>query len=151
MSKRCQMLLFLFLLFQGCNTDQKSASTATVPSGCGSQSVFRINNLSEGQQVPPGQTVEGTIPNANTQVWVIVHPLDPDAIGQFWPQEPARVGSDCKWFANVHFAEPGNRYRGQKFEVRAVADPQPPPQPGAPVPDWPQGTAYSNLVTVVRQ
>jgi len=91
--------------------------------------------------------VEGTVSDHRARVWVVVHPM---AVSGYWVQPAVTVHAHGKWKVQVYVGEPGMN-AGEKFEIRAVADPAKPLREGDVLADWPKARAISQVIEVTRR
>lgn len=117
-------------------------------SGQSDRPTVEITAPATGASVPERPTIQGKVSNPDATVWVAVHPM---GVSGYWIQPPVTVGSDGSWSVQIYVGRPGDLDAGSKFEVRAVAMPYAELHEGEVLPNWPKGSAVSNVIEVTRQ
>jgi hypothetical protein len=102
----------------------------------------------DGAGVPYRPVVVGTVSDTSAlPVFVIVRAV---GMPDYWVQAPAAVRKDGMWLSQPYVGLTDTK-PGISFEIRAVAAPGSPVQPGDKLSAWPDGRYQSQMVTVVRQ
>ena len=117
------ILLITALIFISCTSIAKEHLTV------------EITALSPDSRVPYRPFVEGRVSNPNAAVWVVIHPL---AVSNYWVQPRVSVHQNGLWTVQVYIGEPGSKHIGQRFEIRAFANPKGKLHEGDILTDWPR-------------
>lgn len=107
----------------------------------------RIAIPPNGSLVGHREEVSGTVSDPSVSVWLVIHPL---ATSEFWIQPPITVRDDGTWKVIPYFGRSPSQDVGAKFEVRAFARPNTALKEGKAT-AWPEATARSNVIEVVRK
>jgi hypothetical protein len=98
--------------------------------------------------IPERPYVEGKVSNANSTVWVIVHPME---VADFWVQPQFTVNRDGTWMVSIYVGRPGNLDAGKRYEIMAIANPKRPLKEGDVMRYWPDAESKSEVVQVIRK
>lgn len=107
----------------------------------------RIDEPKDGARVPWRPCVEGKVSDAKADVWVLVHPT---RTSDYWVQPEVGVNKDRTWGATVYLGR-AQRDAGQRFEIRAVANPRVNLSEGDVLGAWPRAQWRSDIITVIRR
>ena len=108
---------------------------------------FIITEPTDRAQVPQRLLVSGTIADANSQVWVIVHPTE---VSDYWVQ-PKVTMRNGTWRVTIYIGRPGNIDVGKEFEIMAFANLKNSVKEGDKLDFWPEAQAKSKVITVTRR
>jgi len=98
--------------------------------------------------VPGRPIVKGTVRDRNSEVWVIIHPME---VSDYWVQPRTTVRGDGSWSVYVYIGRPGAVDVGKHFEIRAVANPKNKLREGKVLNYWPDADGLSPIIEVVRK
>lgn len=112
---------------------------------CAQEGFVRIDEPKNGAKVPWRPCVEGKV-SAKADVCVLVHPT---RTGDYWVQPDVGVNEDGTWSVTIYIGRAGQD-AGQRFEIRAVANPKVPLSEGDVLKAWPRGQWRSDIITVIR-
>lgn len=107
-----------------------------------------IKSPSDGASVPERPIVEGVVMDRNTQVWIIVHPME---TSDYWVQPRVTVRKKGLWRVQVYIGRPGNMDVGKHFEMMAVANPTQLLREGKVFGTWPEAQSQSEVIEVIRK
>ncbi|MGO9374674.1 MAG: hypothetical protein ACLQBD_21600 [Syntrophobacteraceae bacterium] len=99
-------------------------------------------------QVPERLTIEGTVSDQNSKVWVIVHPME---VSTYWVQPDINIKKNGNWKAVIYIGRPGAVDVGKHFEVMAVANPKVILKEGQKLEGWPDAQAKSEGIELIRR
>lgn len=119
-----------------------SPPTDTAPSGS-----LQIAEPADGAQVGAEMPIQGSA-SPEQKVWLIVHPQE---TSDYWVQPPAIADDAGAWKTAIFVGRPGSADVGQRYEVRAVANPQTPLKEGQVLKTWPEAQATSSILKVTRR
>ena len=129
-------------------TTSTSTPVATTTPSTQANDPLRITAPTENAQVEELPFAEGTLPDANATVWLVVHPME---VPDYWVQAPASPREGTKWRLQIHIGRPGSDDVGKHFEIMAVANPKPDLKIGDKLKNWPTAKWKSPIVEVVRK
>ena len=98
--------------------------------------------------VPERPFIAGTIDDANSSVWVIVHPMGDR---NYWVQPNVSVKEDLTWNAQIYIGRPGTIDLDKHFEIMAIANPETALHEGIKLDGWPKGQWKSQVIEVIRK
>jgi hypothetical protein len=99
-------------------------------------------------KVPERPYIEGKVSNANSAVWLVVHPMEGS---DYWVQPQLTVNQDGTWRVDAYLGRPGGADAGKHFEIMAIANPKRPLKEGDVLRFWPDAESKSAVVEVVRK
>lgn len=108
---------------------------------------IRITEPKDGASVPWRPYVRGTVNDANSTVWVIVHPM---SVSTFYVQPPITVRDDGRWVVKIYVGRSGLD-QGEHFEIVAVSNPKEKLREGLQLKDWPEAQCRSQFIEVTRK
>ena len=132
------LLVFLCLVSAGVAKTKKAAPP---------KQVLAVINPTNGETVDCEYTAQGNGARSTDTVWFVIHPFSASG---YWVQNKPSVNKGGTFQALVYFGRKGMDV-GQKFEIRAVRNPQKPLEAGMELSDWPKGEELSDTVTVTRE
>jgi hypothetical protein len=116
---------------------------------------IKITRPIDGETVTWRLIVEGAITgnkdavkNKNEdQVWVVIHPIK---VSDYWVQPKTSVRSNGQWTLQVYIGRKNQDF-GDKFEMRAVANPKETLKEGLMLTGWPEAEMKSDTILVTRE
>jgi hypothetical protein len=108
--------------------------------------LISITEPKDGDAVPELPNVKGTVSDPNARVWVVIHPMKQS---EFWVQQSITV-QDSTWEVTVHIGQ-GTLGVGERFEIRAVANPKEEIGERDVLPGWPDAQSQSRVIKVTRR
>lgn len=102
----------------------------------------------DNSQVQARTYIEGKVSDAQTKVWVVIHPL---GVSSYWVQPGVNVKEDGTWRVMAYFGRSGNIDEGRLFEIIAIANPKDELNEGDVLSGWPAAQWSSQVITVRRQ
>ena len=129
-------IAFLIILFVG---------IISIVSG---QSNINITEPKDGDSVPWRPYVKGTVSDPDSEMWVIVHPMD---VSDYWVQPRLSVKREGSWKVKIYIGQPGYSDVGKQFEIRAVANPTRKLNEGDVLKYWPEANWKSQIIEVIRK
>jgi hypothetical protein len=136
------------LFTQTADKAMTSLPTTIQPLGPRTSDSIRILLPRQGSIVGAQGLLQGTVSGQSQRVWIIVHPL---ATSSYWVQPRVQVSSGGAWTARAYFGRAASIDSGEKFELRAIANPKATLREGQVLVAWPDAGAISDPVVIQRK